>query len=56
MPTIKLNVKAVNSGHDLFLLRKGMHNLGLRNVDDLNVLVHKVVQERGDRKITADKG
>ncbi|VIO93518.1 Ubiquitin carboxyl-terminal hydrolase family protein [Brugia malayi] len=45
MPAPKLNVKAGNSGYDLFRLRQAMcTNLEVKCIDDLNILVRTVVQ------------
>uniref|UniRef100_A0A915Q4I1 USP domain-containing protein n=1 Tax=Setaria digitata TaxID=48799 RepID=A0A915Q4I1_9BILA len=45
MPAPKLNVKAGNSGYDLFLLRQAVNaNLEVKCIDDLNILVRTVVQ------------
>ncbi|EFO27256.2 hypothetical protein LOAG_01224 [Loa loa] len=45
MPAPKLNVKAGNSGYDLFLLRQVMSvNLEVKCTDDLNILVRTLLQ------------
>lgn len=45
MPASKLNVKAGNSGYDLFLLRQAVNaNLQVKCTDDLNILLRTVVQ------------
>ncbi|CAG9535630.1 unnamed protein product [Cercopithifilaria johnstoni] len=49
MPAPKLNVKAGNSGYDLFLLRQAVNaNLEIKCPDDLNILVRTVVQGRSN--------
>lgn len=49
MPAPKLNVKAGNSGYDLFLLRQAVNsNLEVRCVNDLNALVRIVVQAKSN--------
>ncbi|VDK69326.1 unnamed protein product [Litomosoides sigmodontis] len=49
MPAPKLNVKAGNSGYDLFLLRQAVNsNLEVRCVGDLNALVRTVVQGKSN--------
>uniref|UniRef100_A0A158Q7I3 USP domain-containing protein n=1 Tax=Elaeophora elaphi TaxID=1147741 RepID=A0A158Q7I3_9BILA len=49
MPAPKLNVKAGNSGYDLFLLRQAVHaNLEVKCADDLNILLRTVVQGKSD--------
>lgn len=45
MPASKLNVKAGNSGYDLFLLRQAVNvNLEVKCADDLNILVRTVIR------------
>ncbi|MCP9261647.1 Ubiquitin carboxyl-terminal hydrolase 25 [Dirofilaria immitis] len=45
MPAPKLNVKAGNSGYDLFLLRQAINaNLEVKCTDDLNILMRTIVQ------------
>ncbi|OZC11963.1 ubiquitinyl hydrolase 1 [Onchocerca flexuosa] len=45
MPAPKLNIKAGNSGYDLFLLRQAVStNLEVKCIDDLNILVRTVIQ------------
>ncbi|VDM96345.1 unnamed protein product [Thelazia callipaeda] len=45
MPASKLNVRAGNSGYDLYSMKETAHSkLGIRNVEDLNKLALNVVQ------------